>query len=87
MKGLMGDFFDNIFGILGVGEKIVLKFLYEFGGMVESVLEYVEEIFGKKLKEKVLENKELVILSKELVIINVDLLIECMVESMKYDGY
>ncbi|EPG1419474.1 DNA polymerase I [Listeria monocytogenes] len=87
MKGLMGDSSDNIPGIPGVGEKTALKLLHEFGGTVESVLEHAEEISGKKLKEKVLENKELAILSKELATINVDSPIECTVESMKYDGY
>ncbi|HAK0966314.1 TPA: DNA polymerase I, partial [Listeria monocytogenes] len=87
MKGLMGDSSDNIPGIPGVGEKTALKLLHEFGGTVESVLEHAEEISGKKLKEKVLENKELAILSKELATINVDSPIECTVESTKYDGY
>ncbi|EAE2396519.1 DNA polymerase I [Listeria monocytogenes] len=87
MKGLMGDSSDNIPGIPGVGEKTALKLLHEFGGTVESVLEHAEEISGKKLKEKVLENKELAILSKELATINVDSPIECTVESAKYDGY
>ncbi|HAO6439849.1 TPA: DNA polymerase I [Listeria monocytogenes] len=87
MKGLMGDSSDNIPGIPGVGEKTALKLLHEFGGTVESVLEHAEEISGKKLKEKVLENKELAILSKELATINVDSPIEYTVESTKYDGY
>ncbi|ECW1543822.1 DNA polymerase I [Listeria monocytogenes] len=87
MKGLMGDSSDNIPGIPGVGEKTALKLLHEFGGTVESVLEHAEEISGKKLKEKVLENKELAILSKELATINVASPIECTVESTKYDGY
>lgn len=87
MKGLMGDSSDNIPGIPGVGEKTALKLLHEFGGTVESVLEHAEEISGKKLKEKVLENKELAILSKELATINVDSPTECTVESTKYDGY
>ncbi|MBF2635113.1 DNA polymerase I [Listeria welshimeri] len=87
MKGLMGDSSDNIPGIPGVGEKTALKLLHEFGGTVESVLEHAEEISGKKLKEKVLENKELAVLSKELATINVNSPIECTVESAKYDGY
>lgn len=87
MKGLMGDSSDNIPGIPGVGEKTALKLLHEFGGTVESVLEHAEEISGKKLKEKVLENKELAVLSKELATINVNSPIECTVESTKYDGY
>lgn len=87
MKGLMGDSSDNIPGIPGVGEKTALKLLHEFGGSVESVLEHADEISGKKLKEKVLENKELAILSKELATINVESPIECTIESTKYDGY
>ncbi len=87
MKGLMGDSSDNIPGIPGVGEKTALKLLHEFGGSVESVLEHADEISGKKLKEKVLENKELAILSKELATINVDSPIEYTIENTKYNGY
>lgn len=41
MKGFMGDSLDNILGVFGVGEKIVLKLLKEFE-MVENVLKFID---------------------------------------------
>ncbi|WP_088825205.1 MULTISPECIES: DNA polymerase I [Listeria] len=87
MKGLMGDSSDNIPGIPGVGEKTALKLLHEFGGTVEGVLARADEISGKKLKEKVLDNKEMAILSKELATINTDSPIETSLADTKYAGF
>ncbi|EUJ65993.1 DNA polymerase I [Listeria fleischmannii FSL S10-1203] len=87
MKGLMGDSSDNIPGIPGVGEKTALKLLHEYGGTVESVLEHADEISGKKLKEKVMDNKEMAILSKELATINTDSPIETSLADTKYAGF
>ncbi|WP_163653315.1 DNA polymerase I [Listeria sp. PSOL-1] len=87
MKGLMGDLSDNIPGIPGVGEKTALKLLHQFGGTVESVLEHSDEISGKKLKEKVEENKESAILSKKLATIHTDSPIEVNLKDTKYNGY
>ncbi len=87
MKGLMGDSSDNIPGIPGVGEKTALKLLHEFGGTVEGVLERADEISGKKLKEKVIDNKEMAILSKELATINTDSPIETSLADTKYAGF
>ncbi|WP_239254970.1 DNA polymerase I [Listeria ilorinensis] len=87
LKGLMGDSSDNIPGIPSVGEKTALKLLHQFDGTVESVLEHAEEISGKKLKEKVLENKEMALLSKELATINTSAPIETHLKETAYHGY
>lgn len=54
MKGLMGDSSDNIPGVPGVGEKTALKLLKEFGTL-EELLDSVDKVSGKKLKEKLEE--------------------------------
>lgn len=68
MKGLMGDSSDNIPGVPGIGEKTALKLLHEFG-TIEKVLESVEQISGKKMKERLEENKEQAMMSKQLAVI------------------
>jgi DNA polymerase I len=69
MKGLMGDASDNIPGVPGVGEKTAIKLLKEFQ-TVENVLEHIDDVSGKKLKERLTENKDLALMSKELATIN-----------------
>lgn len=68
LKGLMGDASDNIPGVPGVGEKTGLKLLLEYGSL-ENVLDHIEDVAGKKLKERLTEHKELAILSKKLATI------------------
>ncbi len=65
LKGLMGDTSDNIPGVPGVGPKTATKLLLEYGTL-ENVLEHIDAISGKKLKERLTENREQAILSKEL---------------------
>lgn len=86
MKGLMGDASDNIPGIPGVGEKTALKLLHQFG-TVEEVLANADQISGKKLQEKVMDNKESAVMSKELATINTDSPLEIKVADLKYTGY
>lgn len=71
MKGLMGDSSDNIPGVPGVGEKTAIKLLTQFGTL-EKTLESIEEVSGKKLQEKLAENKEQAIMSKKLATINTE---------------
>ena len=68
LKGLMGDTSDNIPGVPGVGPKTALKLIAEYGS-VENVIAHVEEVKGKSLKEKLVNNKEQALLSKELATI------------------
>jgi len=73
LKGLMGDSSDNIPGVPGVGEKTALKLLAQYGS-IENLLDNLGDFQGKKLGEKLAENKELALLSKKLATI------ECSVE-------
>ncbi|MGG3800129.1 DNA polymerase I [Metabacillus fastidiosus] len=86
MKGLMGDTSDNIPGVPGVGEKTAIKLLKEFE-TVENLLESIENVSGKKLKEKLEENRELALMSKELATINCEAPIEVAVNDTLYNGY
>ena len=69
LKGLMGDFSDNIPGIPGVGEKTGIKLLKQFGS-VENLLKNTEEIKNEKLRNKVEENAQLAAMSRSLAEIN-----------------
>lgn len=68
LKGLMGDSSDNIPGVPGVGEKTAIKLLKQFGSM-EEVFKHIDDVSGKKLKEKLSENEQLAMMSKELATI------------------
>ncbi|WP_069997995.1 DNA polymerase I [Cellulosilyticum sp. I15G10I2] len=50
VKGLMGDPSDNIKGVPGVGEKTAVKLIQEYGS-VENLLDNLDHIKQKKLKE------------------------------------
>ena len=86
MKGLMGDSSDNIPGIPGVGEKTALKLLHEFK-TVENVLDSVEQVNGKKLKEKLTEHKDLAIISKQLATIMREAPVDIKIEDIAFEGY
>ena len=71
MKALMGDTADNIPGVPGVGEKTALKLISQFHS-VEGVYDHLDEVSGKKLKEKLGMNKDSAFLSKQLATIRCD---------------
>ena len=83
MKGLMGDKSDNIPGIPGVGEKTAIKLLTEYE-TVENVLENIDNISGKKLKERLTEGKEDAILSKKLATIFTDVPVDNKIEDLTF---
>ncbi len=70
----------------GVGEKTALKLLKEFE-TVENVLESIDQVSGKKLKEKLEDNRESAIMSKKLATIYCEAPLEVSVEDVKYDGF
>ena len=83
MKGLMGDKSDNIPGIPGVGEKTAIKLLTEYE-TVENVLENIDNISGKKLKERLTEGKEDAVLSKKLATIFTDVPVDNKIEDLTF---
>lgn len=86
MKGLMGDPSDNIPGVPGVGEKTAIKLLKEFG-TVEKVLESIDSVSGKKLKENLTENKEKALMSKELATIFCEVPLTITTEELAFGEY
>ncbi|KGX89085.1 DNA polymerase I [Pontibacillus litoralis] len=86
LKALMGDSSDNIPGVPGVGEKTAVKLLKQFTTL-ENVFANVQEVSGKKLKEKLETHQEDAFMSKELVTIHVDTPIETTIEQIGYQGY
>lgn len=81
MKGLMGDSSDNIPGVPGVGEKTAIKLLTQFGTL-EKTLESIEEVSGKKLQEKLAENKDQALMSKKLATINTEAPVEVTIDDI-----
>ncbi|WP_297811101.1 DNA polymerase I [uncultured Finegoldia sp.] len=65
LKGLMGDKSDNIPGVDGVGEKTALKYIQKYGS-IEGLYENIDEISGKKTKQKIIDGEDIAYLSREL---------------------
>ncbi|ALX48335.1 DNA polymerase I [Lentibacillus amyloliquefaciens] len=86
LKALMGDSSDNIPGVPGVGEKTATKLLKQFE-TVDNVYENLDDVSGKKLKEKLENHKEDAFMSKKLVIIDRESPIDVALEKITYAGY
>lgn len=84
LKGLMGDSSDNIPGVPGVGEKTALKLLKQYATL-ENILENIDEISGKKLKENLTNYREQAILSKKLATIVTNVPIDIKLEDCCYN--
>lgn len=65
LKALMGDKSDNIPGIDGIGEKTGLKLIHQFKTL-ENLYNNLEDVSGKKLKEKLEEGKQNAFISRKL---------------------
>lgn len=85
MKGLMGDPSDNIPGVPGVGEKTAIKLLSEFQS-VEQLLNSIDQVSGKKLKEKLEEFKDQAVMSKELATITREAPVEIKLDEVVYES-
>jgi DNA polymerase I len=85
MKGLMGDSSDNIPGVPGVGEKTAIKLLAEFQ-TVENLLNSIDQVSGKKLKEKLEEFKDQALMSKQLATITTEAPVEIGLSEIEYEG-
>ena len=83
LKGLMGDKSDNIPGVPGVGEKTALRLLRTYGS-VESVLENLSEISGKKLNENLTNYQDQAILSKRLATIYTEVPMEFKIDDLEF---
>lgn len=82
LKGLMGDKSDNIPGVPGVGEKTGIKLLKEYNS-IENIYENIDEISGKKLKERLIENRNQAFMSKRLAKIVTNVPLDIHLEEIK----
>ncbi|HZK43364.1 MAG TPA: DNA polymerase I [Syntrophomonadaceae bacterium] len=82
IKGLMGDSSDNIPGVPGVGPKTAIKLIKEYGD-IEAVYENIENVSGKKLKERLKENREQAFLSRKLATIERNIKLDNEIEAFK----
>ncbi|UII55145.1 DNA polymerase I [Cytobacillus spongiae] len=85
MKGLMGDSSDNIPGVPGVGEKTAIKLLKEFQTL-ENLLHSIDQVSGKKLKEKLEEFRDQAVMSKQLATITREAPVEVQISETAYEG-
>lgn len=69
LKALMGDSSDNIPGVPGVGKKTASKLLSAYTD-IEGVYGHVDEVSGKSLKQKLIDNEDQARLSRELATID-----------------
>ena len=82
VKGLMGDKSDNIPGVPGVGEKTAYKLIQTYGS-IEEVLNNIDNISGKKLKDNLETYREQAIFSKKLATIMTEVPIEFDLDDIK----
>ncbi|MDV4152312.1 DNA polymerase I [Clostridium sp. AL.422] len=82
VKGLMGDKSDNIPGVPGIGEKTAYKLIQTYGS-IEEVLNNIDNISGKKLKDNLETYKEQAIFSKKLATIVTEVPIDFDLEDIK----
>ena len=77
-KALVGDIYENIQGVPGVGKKTAEKLLKSYGSL-DEIYNNVDKLKGKQ-KERILENKNNAYLSRKLSIIKCDI-------DLDYDRY
>ncbi|KHD35101.1 DNA polymerase I [Clostridium acetobutylicum] len=82
VKGLMGDNSDNIPGVPGIGPKTAFKLIQEYGS-VENVLDNIQNIKGKKIKENLENYAEQAVFSKKLATIMTNVPIEIDIEEIR----
>lgn len=82
VKGLMGDSSDNIPGVPGIGEKTAFKLIKEYKS-VENVLQNINNISGKKLKENLEKYSEQAVFSKKLATIMTNVPVDIDLESIE----
>mgnify|MGYP004442953729 CR=1 FL=1 len=82
VKGLMGDKSDNIPGVPGIGEKTAYKLIQTYGS-IEEVLNNIDNISGKKVKDNLETYKEQAIFSKKLATIMTEVPIEFDLDDIK----
>ncbi len=84
LKGLSGDTSDNIPGIPSVGPKTATKLLKQYHS-VEQLIEEVDTIENKRIRELVIEYAHQAMMSKRLATIEINVPLEFNEEDFKFD--
>ncbi|MDD3272030.1 MAG: 5'-3' exonuclease H3TH domain-containing protein, partial [Syntrophomonadaceae bacterium] len=84
IKALMGDASDNIPGVPGVGAKTAVKLIKEYGN-IENLYQHLGEISGRKLVERLTENRDQAFMSRELATIVRDMELEWNLDKFKVE--
>lgn len=82
VKALMGDTSDNIPGVPKIGEKTATSLIMQYGSL-ENVLDKVNEIDKKSVRETITEHVELANLSKILATIEINAELDFSLETAK----
>ncbi|MDO4595136.1 MAG: DNA polymerase I [Tissierellia bacterium] len=82
VKGLMGDKSDNIPGIDGIGEKTALKYIKKYSSL-ENLFNNIDDIKGKKTKERLIEGETIAYMSKKIGTIVRNCPVELEIEQLK----
>ncbi|MBI4035219.1 MAG: hypothetical protein HY381_02375 [Candidatus Chisholmbacteria bacterium] len=88
-KGLVGDSSDNIPGVRGIGPKMAVKLLWEFGS-VEEIYKYLPKVkdkFGERVAQQLVDDQEQARLSKELATIDRQVPIELKLSACQVHEY
>ncbi|XP_050237824.1 uncharacterized protein LOC126687323 isoform X2 [Mercurialis annua] len=72
VMALMGDASDNIPGVGGIGSVNAVQLITKFGTL-ENLLECVDQVEGKRIREALKANADQAVLSKKLVLLRSDL--------------
>ncbi|MDD7463398.1 MAG: DNA polymerase I [Anaerococcus sp.] len=65
VKGLMGDKSDNIPGVDGIGPKRAIDFIQKYGS-IEGLYENIDEVSGKKTKERLIDSEPIAYMSRKI---------------------
>ena len=79
---LLGDSSDNIPGVDGIGKKTASKLLLEYGD-IESIIDNIENLKNKRVREGLLNGSENLDLAIKLVTIDVDVDVEIDIKKLE----
>lgn len=82
VKGLEGDKSDNIPGVEGIGPKKAIEFIQKYGS-IEGLYEHIDEISGKKTKERLIDSEPIAYMSKKIGTIVTSAPVEYELEELK----
>ncbi|MDD7305170.1 MAG: DNA polymerase I [Peptoniphilaceae bacterium] len=82
VKGLMGDKSDNIPGVEGIGPKKAIDYIKKYGS-IEGLYENIDDISGKKTKEKLIDSEDIAYMSRKIGTIVTHVPVDYEIEDLK----